>query len=268
MDGVDTVIHSAAIVSFVKKDRNEMYQVNVEGTANVVNMALEKNVRRVVHVSSVAALGRILNGGWVDEEKKWEDSKANTHYAKSKFKAELQVWRGISEGLEAAIINPSTILGYGDWHNSSCALFKQIHNEFKWYTPGINGFVDVEDVAKATVLLMESTVSEQRFIINADNWTFKKLQETIANAFGKKKPSLKTTPFLLAVAWRIEKIKSFFTRKKPLLTRESARVAQSNTLFDNTKLLKAFPEFSYTPLEDSIKKACKMYAARNQTMQL
>ena len=134
MNGVDTIIHSAAIVSFATKDRKEMYHVNVEGTANVVNIALEKNVRRLVHISSVAALGRTANGGHVNEEKKWEESKVNTHYAKSKFKAELQVWRGISEGLEAVILNPSTILGYGDWHSSSCAIFKSVHDGFNWYT--------------------------------------------------------------------------------------------------------------------------------------
>ena len=126
-----------------------MYQVNVEGTANVVNMALEKNVRRLIHISSVAALGRTTTGGSVNEEKKWEESKVNTHYAKSKYKGELEVWRGISEGLDGVILNPSTILGYGDWNNSSCAIFKNIYEEFKWYTPGINGFVDVEDVARA-----------------------------------------------------------------------------------------------------------------------
>lgn len=267
MDGIEIVIHSAAIVSFVKKDRNEMYQVNVEGTANVVNIALEKNVRRLVHISSVAALGRTTNGAHVDEEKKWEESKTNTHYAKSKFKAELQVWRGISEGLEAVILNPSTILGYGDWHSSSCAIFRQVYKGFKWYTPGTNGFVDVEDVARATMMLMESTVSEQRFIVNSDTWTFKQLQDTIALGFGKKRPSWKTTPFLLSLAWRIEKLKSFFTRKKPLLTKESARVAQSQTWFDNGKMLKAFPDFSYTPLEQSIKKACEKYAGSIVNMQ-
>ena len=267
MEGVDIVIHSAAIVSFVKKERQQMYQVNVEGTANVVNIALEKNVKRLVHISSVAALGRTTNGGHVDEEKKWEESKANTHYAKSKFKAELQVWRGISEGLEAVIVNPSTILGYGDWHSSSCAIFRQVYEGFKWYTPGINGFVDVEDVARATVLLMESNVSEQRFIVNGDTWPFQKLQDTIADAFGKKRPTRKTSPFLLSIAWRMEKIKSFFTGKRPLLTKESARVAQSQTWFENGKLLKAFPEFSYTPLEQSIKKACEKYAGTIVDMQ-
>lgn len=260
MEGIDVVIHSAAIVSFLKKDRRDMYQVNVEGTANVVNIALEKNVGRLVHISSVAALGRTANGGRVDEEKKWEESRVNTHYAISKFKAELHVWRGLSEGLDAVILNPSTILGYGDWHSSSCAIFKQVYNGFAWYTPGINGFVDAEDVARATLLLMESDISGERFIVNGDTWPFKKLQDTIALCFGKKGPVRKTTPFLLGLAWRMERAKSFFTGKKPLLTRESARVAQSQTWFSNEKLLKALPGFSFTPLEETIKKACGRYA--------
>ncbi len=267
MEGVDTIIHSAANVSFTKKERKQMYQVNVEGTANVVNMALEKNVRRLVHVSSVAALGRTAGGGHVNEEKKWEESKVNTHYAISKFKAELHVWRGMSEGLDAVIINPGTILGYGDWHISSCAIFKQVHDGFKWYTSGINGFVNVEDVAKAAILLMESNISEQRFIVTGDNWTFKKLQETIADGFGKKRPSKLATPFLLAIAWRVEKIKALFTGKKPVLTKESARVAQSQTYFENDKILKALPGFSFTPLEETIKKTCEKHIGTINDMQ-
>lgn len=259
MQGIDTVIHSAAIVSFVEKDRKEMYQVNVEGTANVVNMALENNVKRLVHISSVAALGRTAGGGRVDEEKKWEESKVNTHYAKSKYRAELEVWRGMAEGLDAVILNPSTIIGYGDWHSSSCAIFKTVHDGFKWYSPGINGFVAVEDVATATVLLMETNITAQRYIVNGDTWPFKKLMDAMADNFGKKRPTRKTTPFLLKIAWRVEKVKSFFTGKKPLLTRESARVAASQTYFENAKILETIPGFSFTPLEDAIKKACDKY---------
>jgi nucleoside-diphosphate-sugar epimerase len=215
----------------------------------------------------VAALGRTAHGGHVDEEKRWTESKINTHYAISKYKAELQVWRGISEGLEAVVLNPSTILGYGDWHNGSCAIFKNVYEEFKWYSPGINGFVDVEDVARAALLLMKSNISEERFIINGDTWPFKKLQDTIAAGFGKKPPSRATTPFLMSVAWRLEKIKSFFSGKRPLLTRESARVAQSKTWFENEKILKALPGFSFTPLDKTIKKACENYLGTIPEMQ-
>lgn len=259
MQGVEQVIHSAAIVSFLKKERKIMYQVNVEGTANVVNMALERGVRKMVHISSVAALGRTATGGQVDEDKKWEDSKVNTHYARSKHKAELEAWRGMAEGMDTVILNPSTILGYGDWHSSSCAIFRNIYNGFNWYTPGVNGFVDVEDVARAAVLMMEKSTSEQRFIVNGDNWAFRQLQETIADGFGKPRPLREATPFLLGLAWRMEKLKSLFTGNKPLLTRESAKVACSKTYFSNQKILRALPGFSFTPLEESIRKACKNY---------
>ncbi|MGQ0737643.1 MAG: SDR family NAD(P)-dependent oxidoreductase [Bacteroidota bacterium] len=259
MEGIDTIINAAAAVSFTKKERRNMYQVNVDGTANVVNIALEKKIKRLVHISSVAALGRTAGGGHVNEEKKWEESKVNTHYAKSKYKAELEVWRGIGEGLEAVILNPSTILGYGDWNTGSCAIFKNVYKEFRWYTPGVNGFVDVEDVANVTVRMMESNILEERFIVNGDTWPFRQLQDTIADNFKKRRPAKEATPFLLGIAWRIEKIKSLFSGEKPLLTKESARVAVSKTWFENDKLLKALPGFSFTPLEETIKKACKKY---------
>ena len=259
IEGVDAVIHSAALVSFYQSDKNQMYQANIQGTANVVNAMLEKNILRLVHISSVAALGRSNVTSHISEEKKWQDSKNNTHYAISKYKSEMEVWRGVGEGLNAVIINPSTVLGYGDWNTSSCRIFKSLYHEFPWYSTGINGFVDIEDVAKATVLLMESSISEQRFIINSDNWSFQKLFNTIADGFNKKRPHIRATPFLGEIAWRLEKIKGLFSGKKPLLTRESARVAHSHTFFSNDKLLAALPGFSFIPLEESIQKACIRY---------
>ena len=259
MDGVDTIIHCAAKVSFNEKERQQMFRVNIEGTANVVNVAIEKNIKHFVHVSSVAALGRKTNGAIVTEEKKWEDDKINTNYAISKYQAEMEVWRGIGEGLQAVIVNPSTVLGYGDWNSSSCAIFKTVYTEFPWYTSGINGFVDVEDVAKAIVLLAEKNIIGERFILNADNWSFHQLLTTIADGFGKKRPTRHATPVLGSMAWRLERVKKIFSRKMPLLTRESARVAQSKTFFDNGKILRTLPEFSFRPLHQTISKACENY---------
>ena len=267
MEGVEVVIHAAAIVSFWKQERKEMYKVNVEGTANVVNIALEKNIKRLVHISSVAALGRKKDGGSVNEERKWEESKINTHYARSKQKAEMEIWRGAGEGLDIVILNPATILGFGDWNASSCAVFKNVYDDFGWYSMGVNGFVDVEDVARATILVMESNLSDERFIINGDNWSFKKLLDTIAEGFGKKKPHREITPLLLAVARRLENIKSIFTGKKSLLTKESAKVALSKTFFDNQKLLKALPGFTYTSIAESIRNACEKYNDSIHSMQ-
>ena len=259
IDGVDAVIHSAAVVSFAAADRRQMFKTNIEGTANVVNAALLKNVPKLVHVSSVAALGRTSHGETVTEKKQWEDSRINTHYAISKYNAEMEVWRGIGEGLTAVIANPSTILGFGDWNNSSCAIFKSVYNEFPWYSNGINGFVDVIDVAGAVVALLESDIIGQRYILNGDNWSFRQLFNNIATAFGKKQPHREATPFLGAIAWRLEKIKSMFSGRRPLLTRESARVAQSRTMFDNSKILQQLPGFRFTPLEKTIQEACSAY---------
>jgi dihydroflavonol-4-reductase len=259
MEGVDMVIHSAAIISFYKKDKDEMYRVNTMGTANVVNMALEKNISRFVHVSSVAALGRTKMNSHVSEEKKWQENKNNTHYAISKYKAEMEVWRGVGEGLNAVIMNPSTVLGYGDWNTSSCRIFKTVYDGFPWYSTGVNGFVDIQDVAKVAVMLLENNMSEQRFIVNADNWTFQKLLNTIADGFGKKRPRRRATPGVINFILSLEKMKSLFTGSKPLLSKESARVANSHTYFQNDKLLNALPGFSFTPLQESIERACKKY---------
>ncbi|MFM2139088.1 MAG: hypothetical protein RJA57_1395 [Bacteroidota bacterium] len=259
MRGMDAVIHAAAMVSFRRKDRRSLYQVNVDGTANVVNMALEAGIRRLVHISSVAALGRTANGEHVNEEKKWEETALNTHYARSKYKAELEVWRGMGEGLDAVILNPSTILGYGDWHTGSAAIFHRIYKGVNWYTQGLNGFVDVEDAARATVALLTADIREERFIVNGDNWEFRKLQETIAATFGKRPPVRAARPWQLALAWRFEQLRSRYTGERPLLTRESARVAMSRTWFDNSKLLRILPDFRYTPLEETIRKACEKY---------
>jgi len=266
MEDVDAIIHSAAVISFNPADKKKMYYVNIQGTANVVNAAIEKNISRLVHISSVAALGRSKTGGHVNEEKRWQDSNVNTHYAISKYKAEMEVWRGIGEGLNAVIVNPSTILGYGDWDVSSCRIFKTIYHEFPWYSTGINGFVDIEDVARTTVLLMQSDIKEQRFIANGDNWTFQQLFNSIADGFGKKHPHRKATPFLGNVAWRIEKLKTLLSGERPLLTKESARVANSYVFFENDKLLKALPQFSFTPLQESIQKTCKKYLHAIKTL--
>lgn len=259
MRASDTVIHAAAIVSFSSMDRSKMYKVNVEGTENVVNAALESNIKRFLHVSSVAALGRTTTSEFVNENKKWEKNKNNTHYAITKHKAEMHVWRGIAEGLNGVIVNPSTIIGFGDWNQSSCAIFKNAYKEFPWYTNGLNGFVGVEDVAELVARLAFSSVSEQRFIINAENWKFQRLFETIADHFHKKHPNREAGKFIGTVAWRMEALRSTITGKRPLLTKETYRIAHSQTSFDNSALLKLFPDFQYTPLEKVIQQACKSY---------
>ena len=266
MEGADAVIHSAAKVSFVADEVAGMFQTNIEGTANMVNLAISKDIKRFIHVSSVAALGRTTDGDLIDENKQWEENKNNTQYAISKYRAEMEVWRAIGEGLEAAIVNPATIIGFGDWDHSSCTIFKSVYEEFPWYTNGINGFVDVEDVAKATVLLMESKIKGERFVLNGDNWSFRHLFDAIADEFDKKHPAREATPFLAGVAWRIEKLKSLFSHKPSLLTKESAKIALAYTRFDNQKIQQFLPAFTFTPLEQTISQACTLYKQHNKLL--
>ena len=264
MENADAVIHAAAVVSFHKKDHAKMMKVNQEGTANVVNAAIEKNVRRFVHISSVAAIGRTTDGSEVDEEKKWQPHKTSTAYAISKHLAEMEVWRGIAEGLNAVIVNPTTVLGYGNWNQSSAGIFKSAWNEMPWYTTGINGFVDVEDVARATLRLMESNYSGERFIVNGENIAFREIYNRIARGFNKRPPSRRAGKWMAAFAWRLAHLQSAVTGKSPLLTRESARVARSRTYFNNQKVLKSLPGFTFTPLEKTIENACNQYLTKLQ----
>jgi nucleoside-diphosphate-sugar epimerase len=238
-----------------------MLKTNIEGTANVVNTALEKKIRRFIHISSVAALGRTKTGETVTEKKQWEENAINTNYAISKYRAEIEVWRAIAEGMETVILNPSTVIGFGDWNTSSCAIFKTVYSELPYYTTGVNGFVYVEDVARAAVEIVASEYVNQRFILNGENWSFQQLLNAIADGFEKKRPHRHATPFLAELAWRAEKVKSLITGSPSVLTRETARIAQTKTYFANNKILDALPGFSFTPLGQAIRESTAKYIA-------
>ncbi|HEY5407225.1 MAG TPA: NAD-dependent epimerase/dehydratase family protein [Ginsengibacter sp.] len=257
MENVTHVYHCAAIISFEPKDKSRLFKINIEGTENVVNACINANVQKLIHVSSVSALGRIRNGETVTERMNWTEETSNSNYGKSKYLAELEVWRGIGEGLQAAIVNPSTILGGDNWDNGSTALFKSAYNEFKYYTEGINGFVDVRDVARAMILLMNSKISSQRFILNSENLSYKEIFFSMAKCFGKKPPQKNVTPFLAEIVWRLEAIKGAITGKKHLLTKETAHTSMASVKYDSSKILEAFPSFQFIPIADAVSWTCK-----------
>ena len=257
MHGITHVYHSAAVVSFDPKDKRHLLKINIEGTANVVNACINAEVKKLVHVSSVAALGRIRKDETITEEMNWTEETSNSIYGKSKYLGELEVWRGIGEGLEAVIVNPTLILGGDNWETGSSAIFKNAYNEFKWYTEGISGFVDVRDVARAMILLMNSEITAQRFILNGENLSYREIFSSIAKCFGKKPPHKKVTPFLAEMVWRSEALKTMLTGKKHLLTKESARTAQVKVYFDNSKILKVLPQFQFTKIKKTIEYTCE-----------
>ncbi len=258
MEGITHVYHCAGYVSFNAKDKRELHQINTEGTANIVNACLDANVTKLVHVSSVAALGRIRPGQMIDETMNWSEETSNSEYGKTKYLGEVEVWRGIGEGLNAVIVNPSIIIGrHGDWEKGSMAIFKNIYKGFPWYSSGGTGFVDADDIVVAMVQLMASDITAERFVISAENTPYKDMFFMIADGFSKKRPHKLVTPFIASIVWRLEKVKSWFTRKAPLITKETAATALAVADFDNSKLLKALPAFKYTPLKESVASICK-----------
>jgi len=258
----DTVIHSAAIISFSPKRRNQMYTINVQGTTNVVNAALVNNVKRFCYVSSIAAIGRKKNNNVIDEKSLWEEHEYNTHYAKSKYLAELEVWRGIEEGLPAFIINPSVILGQGNLDNGSTKLFNYVFRKNKFYTNGYLNYVDVDDVASITVKLIEKECVGERFILNAGNVSYKDLFSKIATASNLYPPSIKVTKFFAELFWRLENIRSLFSSSEPIITKETVRLSNHCFKYSNAKITN-FLNHQFTPLSETIAKTTSFFKNSN-----
>ena len=263
LENVQQVYHCAGNVSFNPKRKSEVFKTNVEGTANVVNACLNNNVEKLLHVSSVSALGRMRQNTMINEDMQWSEETNNSGYGESKFLGEMEVWRGVAEGLNAVIINPSIILGAYNWNNGSTEIFKTVHNEFPYYSDGVTGFVDVNDVVKIMIELMESDISTERFVVNADNVPYKNLFEMIAKSFNKKSPQKNVTPFMAIIVWRFAALKSLFTGKAPFITKETASTALAKVYFDNSKLLKAIPSFQYTSIQNTVERICNELKTMN-----
>lgn len=262
MQGITDVYHCAAIVSFHPKRLREMHRINVEGTANVVNACLRHEIRKLMHVSSVSALGRKRDGQTITEDAKWDEASNGSAYGRTKYLAELEVQRGIGEGLNAVMVNPSIILGVGDWHKGSSAMFRNAYNEFPWFTDGGTGLVDARDVAEVMIRLMDSKISDARFIVSAENWPYRRVFTEMANGFGKKPPHMHARPWMGSLVWRWEAVKSRFTGEEPLLTRETADTARVQVSYDHGRLLAAIPAFRFRPLSETIADHCREYLVK------
>lgn len=257
------VFHCAGLVSYAPQDEELLKQVNIEGTANLVDACLEQEGLKLCHVSSVAAIGRPKGATVLTESSKWDQAEEHSAYASSKYWGELEVWRGVAEGLQAVIVNPSVVLGPADWSRSSTQLFRYVYNENPFYTGGDGNFVDVRDVVAAMHALMFSDISGERFILNAGQLPYKEFFGQVARCFGKKAPATKVPPALAEVVWRLEHVRTWFTGGRPLITKDTARVAKKNHLFSNEKIRKAL-SFDFRPLSDSINWVCRELQQRQQ----
>lgn len=257
MAGCDTAYHCAAVVSFHRRDFFRMMKINRQGTANIVNIALELNYKKLCFVSSTAAVA--VNEEFPEaalvETNKWVQGPETSGYSISKYSSEKEVWRGVEEGLDAIIINPSMIFGPGNWDESSLTIFRTVAEGFKFYTHGANAFVDVRDVTEAMVRLMESDIKNERFLCTGTNISFKRLFELMAAAMKVKPPYIYANSFMSNIARRMSWFKGLFTGKRTL-TRETVRSAHSVTTYDSSKLQKAIG-LNFRPIEETIENTVK-----------
>ena len=258
LENIDNIIHAAALVSMEPGMRKKMMRVNAEGTANLVNAALEKKVQRFVHISSIAAIGRSPKKRVIDEQYNWERTHMNTNYAVSKFFAEQEVWRGIAEGLPAAILNPAVVLGSSDWGKNTGQFFQRVAQGLQYYPAGYSGFVDVRDVAALAVRLLHSDICGERYIASSENMSYKTLLSMIAQAMSKKPPARKLTPVLRNVIWRGAWLLSKLNRQPPLLTRESAMVSSLEFEYTNKKSIQEL-QHTYIPIAQTVEDTVRLF---------
>jgi dihydroflavonol-4-reductase len=252
------VYHCAAFISFNPKDYRQMRKVNIHGTAIIVNLCIDAKIDKLCFVSSIAAVGNSLNSNISTEEDEWNKELDNSGYSITKFGAEMEVWRASQEGVDVVIVNPGVILGSGFWNAGSGKLFSQVYNGFQFYTEGITGFVSEQDVVKSMILLMNSRVKNERFILVSENRSFKEIFFLIADGFGKKRASIKIKPWQTNIFWRVAWLLSKITGKEPLLSKYSARSAHSISEYSSEKIEKMVA-FKFEKSEKSIDRICKNY---------
>ena len=263
---VTSVVHCAALVSYDSRDASRMHKVNVEGTANLVNMSLEAEVDYFLHVSSVATIGHAKDATRVDETHQTNETEFTTAYARTKYLAELEVWRGLSEGLSATIVNPSLVLGPGPWNQSSTKIFKYIHDEPRFYVDGTANYVDVRDVATVVARLLETRPVGERFIVSAGSTTYKALFDLIAQSMDKSPPTTQATPGMIRVASLFDGLKARLTGQPRLITDELRRIANNTHTYDSAKVQQAVG-ITFNPLVNTVRWCCHELTKKTQTVQ-
>lgn len=263
LDQVTHVFHCAGLVSYAPQDEAMLQQVNVEGTASLVDACLGKSGLRVCHVSSVAALGGAaeteepsVTPRVLDETAKWDLGAEHPAYATSKYLAELEIWRGVAEGLSAIVVNPSVVLGPADWNRSSTRLFRYAYDEHRFYTPGNLNFVDVRDVVAMLLhLAFNSTAQGERFILSGGDLPLRDFLAEAAACFGKRPPTVEVPDWAAETVWRLEHVRSVLTGARPLITKDTARASRRPTVYNAQKVQRA-TGLTFQPLRETIAWCC------------
>lgn len=257
---VSHVYHCAALVSFDPNKYHELRRTNIKGTANIVNLSISNNIKKICYVSSVAAIGKAANENHlISEQSEWNPEGDNSLYAITKYGAEIEIWRGTQEGVNAVIVNPGIILGPGFWNDQgSGGLFNKITKGFKFYPKGSYGYVDVWDVSDCMIGLMNSPINNERYILISENLSFKTFQMNVAKALGAKPSTKEASVLLLNIAWRMDWLNHKLFGKRRMLSKQMAKSITRTSIFDNTKL-KTDLNYSFNPVEESISTISEYY---------
>jgi len=259
-EGVTHVYHCAAYISFNPKHYYLLKKTNIEGTANVVNLCLANGIEKLCYVSSIATLGDTLDGSSVDEETDWNPEDNHSVYSITKFGAEMEIWRGVQEGLHAVIVNPGVILGSWFRNSGSGMIVRNAAKGNKYYTTGSTGFVDVRDVVKVMVLLMEGPYVRERYILVGENLNYKDFLERMALLFGNKPPSKAIGRGTLLFLSKLDALSSFLFRRKRKLLKSMVASMYHTTHYDNSKV-KTELNFEFTTMEETLARIVKSYSS-------
>lgn len=256
--GIDYVYHCAAFVSFEPDKYQLLRRTNIEGTANIVNLAICNNVKKLCYVSSIAALGESEENTIINEEAQWNQEADNSVYAITKYGAEIEVWRGTQEGLPAVIVNPGVIIGGGIWSHGSGNIIKKVYNKLPFYTSGSIGCIDVLDVVKIMIVLLKSDIINERYILVSENISYQEFLNTIAKKLGVDPPRKKAKPWLLAIAWRIDWLSYIILGKRRVLVKQMVASLFNKAIYDNNKIKKTL-EYNFIDIETSITKVAEQF---------
>ncbi|MDR5589292.1 NAD-dependent epimerase/dehydratase family protein [Christiangramia sp. SM2212] len=256
-ENVSEVYHCAALVSFDPSDEKKLRKINIEGTANIVNLCIANRVKKLCYVSSVAAIGSSSRNGGLDETAKWNPEENHNDYAISKYGAEIEVWRGTQEGVDSVIVNPGVIIGPGFWNSGTGKIFSKIDKGLKYHFPKVTGFVGVKDVVKSIIQLMDSDVRNEQFILVSENISFEKILRISAEAMDKPAPKKQLTKSMVFLGWIFQKIGSLFGAKRQI-TRESIQGLFTETQFNSSKV-KSELNFEFTPMKNVLEETVKIY---------
>lgn len=258
MEGCNLVYHCAAMVSFNPAKKRRMILSNVQGTANMVDAALNLGITRFCHTSSIAALGSAMDDEIIDEHTPRNPNARYSGYSISKLYSELEVWRGIHMGLQAVIVNPAIILGPGDWNQGSARFIKTLDEGLSFYTSGLGSFVDVRDVVEVMIRLSESEISGERFCLSPHSVSYRDFFREISRLLGKKEPSIAAQQWQMQVMAGLMRFFSLITGKEPAITKETAASAFNRKQYSSAKISQTM-EIQFRSMEDSLRYCVDAY---------